>query len=144
MNKKELTDKIEIKVRFNEVDSMDVVWHGNYVKYLEDGREAFGERYGIHYLDFFREGIMVPLVNIELEFKKPLIYGEKAVVETKYVDSEAAKLIFEYVIYRSSNREVLATARSVQVFLNTERELLLSFPEFFLEWKKKWLLVSSD
>jgi acyl-CoA thioester hydrolase len=139
MSKKELIAKTEIKVRFNEVDSMKVVWHGNYVKYLEDGREAFGAKYGIHYLDFFKEEVVVPLVNIELEYKKPLKYGENAIVETRYVDCDAAKLIYEYTIYRSSNMEVVATGRSVQVFLNTNMELMLTLPEFFVRWKEKWL-----
>lgn len=141
MNKIELINKVEVKVRFNEVDSMGVVWHGNYVKYIEDGREAFGEKYGIHYLDLLKAGVIVPLVNIELDFKYPLKYGEKAIVQTKYIDCEAAKLIFEYVISRSSNNEVVATAKSTQVFLSRNMELLLTFPEFFLEWKQKMLLL---
>ena len=141
MSKVEFIDTTEVKVRFNEVDSMGVVWHGNYVKYLEDGREAFGEKYGIRYLDFLRADVIVPLVNIELDFKYPLKYGEKAIVQTKYVDCEAAKLIFEYVISRSSNNEVIVTAKSTQVFLNRNMELLLTFPEFFLKWKQKMLLL---
>jgi acyl-CoA thioester hydrolase len=135
----ELKETIEIAVRFSEIDAMNVVWHGNYVKYLEDGREAFGKKYGMSYLDFFKQEVMVPLVNIELDFKKPLRYDEKAIVEVRYMDCEAAKLIFEYTIYRSSNHEVVATAKTVQVFLNTKMELLLTFPDFFIEWKKKWL-----
>lgn len=139
MGKNKLIAKTEVKIRFNEVDSLKVVWHGSYVKYLEDGRDTFGERYGIHYLDFLREEIVVPLVNLELEYKKPLKYGEKAIVETRYVDCDAAKLMFEYTIYRSSNMEVVATAKSVQVFLDTNMELMLTQPEFFLKWKEKWL-----
>ena len=141
MRKVDLIDITEVKVRFNEVDSMGVVWHGNYVKYLEDGRESFGEKYGIHYLDFIKADIIVPLVNIELDFRYPLKYGEKAIVQTKYVDSEAAKLIFEYIISRSANNEVVATAKSTQVFLNRNMELLLTFPDFFLNWKQKMLLL---
>ena len=135
----ELKEQVEIYVRFSEVDSMNVVWHGNYVKYLEDGREAFGRKYGIGYMDFVREGIIVPLVNIELDYKKTLKYGEKAIVEIKYVDCAAAKLMFEYCIYRSSNNEIIATAKSTQVFLNTKMELNLSFPDFFVKWKEKWV-----
>ncbi|MDD5570090.1 MAG: acyl-CoA thioesterase [Bacteroidales bacterium] len=133
-----LEDKIEIKIRFNEIDSMNVVWHGNYVKYMEDGRESFGEKYGLHYLDFMKNEIVAPIVYVEMEYKKFLRYGEKAIVETKYVDCEAAKLKFEYTIYRSCNNEVVATGKSMQVFLNTEGELLLTIPPFFYEWKKKW------
>lgn len=41
-----LTDRTTIKVRSSEIDSMQIVWHGEYVRYFEDGREAFGKRYG--------------------------------------------------------------------------------------------------
>lgn len=118
---------------------MRVVWHGNYLKYIEDGREAFGAQYGIHYLDFLREQVVVPLVNIEFDYKKPLVYGDVAVVETRYVDCEAAKLMFEYTIFRSSTMEVVATAKSVQVFLTPDMELMLTLPEFFQKWKEKWV-----
>jgi len=135
----DLKESIEIAVRFSEIDMMNVVWHGNYVKYLEDGREAFGKKYNINYLFLYNQEVYVPLVNIEIEYKKPLRYDEKAIVEVRYFDSESAKLIFEYTIYRSSNMEVIATAKTVQAFLNKKMELLLTFPDFFIQWKKKWL-----
>jgi hypothetical protein len=51
-------------VRFSEVDSMQVVWHGEYVRYFEDGREAFGRQFtGIGYLDFYAEGYTAPIVE---------------------------------------------------------------------------------
>jgi acyl-CoA thioester hydrolase len=139
MSKKELINKTEINVRFNEVDSMQVVWHGSYIKYLEDGREAFGAEYGVSYLDFLREKVIVPLVNINIDYKKSLKYGDKAIVETKYIDCSSAKLIFEYTIYRSSNMDVVATATSIQVFLNMNMELMLTLPEFFAKWKAKYV-----
>ena len=37
-----LTDRTSFQVRFSEVDSMKIVWHGEYIRYFEDGREAFG------------------------------------------------------------------------------------------------------
>ena len=52
-----LTDRIELTVRFSEVDMMKVAWHGSYVAYLEDGREHFGITYpGVGYEDYFRTG----------------------------------------------------------------------------------------
>lgn len=137
--KEELISRTEVNVRFHEVDSMRVVWHGNYVKYLEDGREDFGSKFGIHYLDFLREEIMVPLVNIELDYKKPLKYGEKAIVETKFINCEAAKLMFEYTVFRASDMEIVATAKSIQVFLSMQMELMLTLPDFFVKWKEKWV-----
>jgi len=137
MSDKNLSIKTEIQVRFSEVDSMGVVWHGNYVKYFEDGREFFGNKYGLNYYDFYNNGILTPLVKLECNFKKSLEYGEKAIIETKFINCEAAKLKYEYIIYKSSNMEVIATGMSVQAFLDENRELMLTIPPFFAKWKKK-------
>jgi len=138
---KELINRIEIRVRFNEVDSMKVVWHGHYLKYFEDGREAFGEQYKNGYLDFYENDILVPLVGIEVNFKKFLKCGENAIVETKFINTKAAKLLYEYTIYNSKTKEVVATGKSTQVFLNMKSELMLCIPPFYHDWKKKWGLL---
>lgn len=133
---KSLTEKIEIKVRFNEADPLGIVWHGHYIRYLEDGREAFGNKYGIGYLDFYNKGYVVPVVKIECDYKRSLRYGDRVVVETTYIPLEAAKLKFEYKLYNADNDELVATGSSVQVFLDREHSLLqLTNPSFFEEWK---------
>ena len=136
-----LTDRKEIVVRFSEVDSMKIVWHGNYVKYFEDGRESFGEKYGIGYLEVYRHHVMIPIVKVSCDYKKPLEFGDTAIVETSFINSEAAKLLFEYKIYRKTDNELIATGSSMQVFLSPEGELLLTSPQFFVDWKKKWGLL---
>ena len=133
-----LTDLTEIVVRFSEVDSMKIVWHGNYLKYFEDGRESFGLKYNIGYLDVYKHHIMIPIVKVSCDYKKPLEYGDTAIVETRFINSEAAKILFEYQIFRKSDNELVATGSSMQVFLTPERELLLTSPQFFIDWKKKW------
>lgn len=137
---KTLVNRIKIRVRFSEVDSLKVVWHGHYMKYFEDGREAFGEQYGMGYFDFFDRGVLVPLVHIEADFKKILKCGEEAVVETKFEDCKAAKIKYTFTIYNSSD-EVVATGNSIQAFLNMDGELMLTPPPFFCEWKKKWGII---
>ncbi len=134
--------KTLIRVRFSEVDSMGVVWHGQYIKYFEDGREDFGNKYRINYLDFYNLGILIPIIKISCNYKKPLIYGDTALVETRFVDCEAAKIQYDYVIYNNKNHEIVATGSSIQVFLNLNHELLLVFPPFFLEWKKRNGLIT--
>jgi len=133
-----LTSRTEIRVRFSEVDSMKVVWHGHYLKYFEDGREAFGHEFNISYLDFFNNDIVVPLVHIDVKYKRFLHNGELAIVETKYVKNKAAKLVFNYIIYRVSNNEIIATGSSTQVFLDKNGDLMLNDPSFYKNWKMKW------
>ena len=135
---KTLSGKIEINVRFNEADPLGIVWHGHYIRYFEDGREAFGNEYGIGYLDFYRQGVIIPIVSIQCDFKRSLKYGEKVIVETIYQPCEAAKLKFEYRLFNAATNQLVATGTSVQVFLSKETSVLqLTNPPFFEAWKKK-------
>ncbi len=133
----------EVRVRFSEVDLMGVVWHGNYLKYFEDGREAFGRKHGLGYLDFFDNNVVTPLVSIECNYKKSLLYGDSAIIHTSYIDCDAAKLLFEYKILKKDTKELIVIANSTQVFLNSKGELLLTFPEFFVNWKNKMGLIKN-
>mgnify|MGYP000948761973 CR=1 FL=1 len=133
-----LKDRIEVLVRFNEADPLGIVWHGHYIRYFEDGREAFGNKYGIGYLDFYRKNIIIPVVNIDCSYKRSLKYGEKVAVETTFIPCEAAKLKFEYRLFNAATGELVATGSSVQVFLDKETSVLqLTNPVFFEEWKSK-------
>ncbi|MCD7901131.1 MAG: acyl-CoA thioesterase [Bacteroides sp.] len=134
-----LTDRTTIRVRFSEVDSMQVVWHGEYIKYFEDGRVSFGNRYNINYMDVHSQGYVIPIVDLTCQFKQSLRFDEEAIIETRYINTLAAKIIFEYTVYRASDMSVAATGTTMQVFVNeTTNELELTNPEFYLEWKKKW------
>jgi acyl-CoA thioester hydrolase len=140
--KKFLTEKTEIPVRFNEADPLGIVWHGHYIRYFEDGREAFGNTYGLRYLDFYKQGYIVPIVSVNCDYKLSLRYGDKMVVETKYIPCEAAKIIFHYVIYNAVNNVLVAKGFSVQVFLDKEKSLLqLTNPLFFETWKKEHAMI---
>jgi acyl-CoA thioester hydrolase len=133
----QLKDRTEVKVRFGEVDSMGIVWHGNYVKYIEEGRESFGKKYGISYLDIYANKVMAPVVNMNIDFKKQVQYGDILIVETEFINNPAAKIVFQFKIFRKSDDELVATAESTQVFIDLNREMLLYPPAFVLEWKKK-------
>ena len=78
-----LTNRTTFRVRFSEIDSMQIVWHGEYVRYFEDGREAFGKQYGLDYMSIYREGYMVPIVDLTCQFKQSLSFGEEAIVDPR-------------------------------------------------------------
>jgi len=140
MTNNQLTSIIEFPVRFSEVDSMQIVWHGHYVKYMEEGREDFGRKFGINYMTIKANGFMAPIVKLICDFKKPLSYDDRVIVETRYVDCDAAKIVYSFKIFRASDKQLVATGESVQVFLDMNRELVLTIPPFFEAWKKKWSL----
>lgn len=128
----------EIEVRFSEVDSMNVVWHGSYPLYFEDAREAFGREFGLEYMSFFDHGYFAPLVDLTFHYRRPIRYGMRPRVDITYVPTEAAKIVFDYEIRDPQSEELLASGRSVQVFMDLDYQLVWDNPPFYLEWKRRW------
>lgn len=131
------TSKI-LDIRFSEVDSMNVVWHGSYSLYFEDAREAFGAEYGLDYMNYVEHGYYAPIVEMTFQFKQPLKYGMRPRIDIIYHPTEAAKIVFDYEIHDSVSDELMATGRTVQVFMDLNYQLVWYNPDFFVEWKKKW------
>ena len=135
-----LTHETTIKVRFSEVDSMGVVWHGEYIKYFEDGREAFGHHFQLDYLDVYNHGFVIPIVDVNCQYKHSLTVGDTATIETQYINTQAAKIIFQYNIYKEPEHLLAATGCTTQVFVNKQTgEMEYEIPAFYLEWKQKWI-----
>ncbi|TQI70735.1 acyl-CoA thioester hydrolase [Gramella sp. Hel_I_59] len=130
-----LTHTTKLKVKFHECDPLRIVWHGNYLKYFEEGREDFCNSHGISYLDAERNGYATPIVSSSCEHKKPMAYGDQFTVETSFENTASAKMIFNYKIFK--NEELICTGRTVQVFLDRNNELSLINPEFYQSWKSK-------
>ena len=138
MAEMELKASKQFEVRFSEVDSMNVVWHGSYPLYFEDAREAFGAKYGLEYKSFRDNGYFAPLVELTFHYKRPIRYGMKPRIDITYRPTEAAKIVFDYEIHDSETDELMATGHSVQVFMGTDHQLVWDNPEFYSEWKKRW------
>ncbi len=137
MKKHSLISRSETKIRFSDTDALGIVWHGNFIKYFEDGREAFAAEHGLNYLTLYNEGFATPIIKSLCEHKKPLKYSDVAIIETEFIDSPAAKIHFRYKIFIKHTNELSATGETVQVFLDKKGDLFLNHPPFFESWKKK-------
>ena len=134
----ELTASKDIEVRFSEVDMMKVVWHGAYPLYLEDAREAFGEKYGLRYQGYLDNHYYAPIVDMQIQYKYPLRHGVRARIDITYRPTEAAKIVFDYEIRDKATNLLYCKARTVQVFMDMDYNLVLSNPDFFENWKARW------
>lgn len=143
-----LEDRTEIRVRFSEVDSLRIVWHGHYVAYLEEARRAFGRRYELDYPVFLEHGVAAPVVQLELDFLAPARLQDVLEVTTRFFKSDCPKLEFAYAIRRVGEDSVLATGSTVQVFTTFDGELLPQWPPLMIEryrlWEGQWLLPTAD
>lgn len=136
-----LSAEKQFEVRFSEVDMMNIVWHGSYPLYLEDAREAFGQKYGLSYQLYIKERTLVPIVEMTLNYKRALRFGMTPTIKITYRPTDSAKIIFDYEIYDSQTGEVYLTANTTQVFMDMENNLLWYSPEFYIEWKKSVGLI---
>ena len=133
-----LEETTTVRVRFNEVDAMGVVWHGHYVNYFEEARRAFGRRYDLDYPVFFAHNIPAPVVQLRVEYLASARMDDLLDVTARLYQSDAARLDFEYEARRASDNTLLATGATLQVFTTPAGELLLAWPDFMRARLQSW------
>lgn len=93
-----------IEVPFYDLDSMDVVWHGNYIKYLEVARCDLLSKIGYTYNDMRADGVAYPVATMDLKFIKPAVFSQKLKVVSEIIDYEPA-LNIKYEIFDARTGE---------------------------------------
>ena len=137
MQNEPMKSSSRFRVRFSEVDSIRIVWHGNYLKYFEDARVAFALEHGLDFLELYdQDGLFAPFVKTEMEHKTPLRYGDEGIAEVTYEDCAAAKIIFHYRVLNAQTGIVAVEGRTIQAFTDTDYLLQLHLPDYLLNWKK--------
>jgi acyl-CoA thioester hydrolase len=109
--------EFNVRVRYSETDQMGVVYHGNYAQYFEMGRVEWLRNIGISYKWMEENGIMLPVVSLTMNYKKPARYDDLLRVKTILKSQTSVKIEFDYEIYNENN-ELLTIANSVLVFVD--------------------------
>ncbi|MBN3860928.1 acyl-CoA thioesterase [Pseudomonas frederiksbergensis] len=123
----------EILVPFFDVDTMNVVWHGHYVKYLEVARCALLDRIGHNYDAMVASGYAWPVIDLQLRYVRGAVFGQKLNVRASLVEWEN-RLKINYLISDLATGERLTRASSVQVAVNmSSREMQLASPKVFTD-----------
>lgn len=113
-----VSEETVVSAEFFDVDAMNVVWHGNYVKYMEIARCALLDKIGYGYKEMVKEGFAYPVTSINLKYVRSLLFGDKATVKTYLTEYENCIKI-KYEIYNEEG--LLCTkAESTQMALNLE------------------------
>ena len=108
---------IEVRVRYAETDQMGVVYHANYAQYFEIGRVEWLRNQGISYKWMEENGIMLPVVTLTMNYKKPAKYDDILTVTTILKSQTSVKIEFDYEI-RNQEGELLTTGYSMLVFID--------------------------
>jgi len=123
----------EILVPFFDIDTMDVVWHGHYVKYLEVARCALLDKIGHNYTRMKESGYAWPVIDLQLRYVRGATFGQKLNVRASLVEWEN-RLKINYLISDLASGERLTRASTVQVAVEiASREMQLASPACFTE-----------
>jgi acyl-CoA thioester hydrolase len=121
-----------VRVRYSETDQMGVVYHGNYAQYFEMGRVEWLRNLGISYKRMEEDGIMLPVVSLNINYKKPARYDNLLRVKTIFKSQTTVKIEFDYEIYNEED-ELLTIAKSILVFVNIKTGRPTVPPEYVME-----------
>ena len=128
-----LQAEIELVVPFFDVDMMEVVWHGHYVKYFEEARCALLDKLGHNYRQMRDAGYAWPVIDLQLRYIRGAQFGQRIRVRADLVEWEN-RLKINYLITDVATGERMTRGSSVQVAVEiASREMLLASPRVFLE-----------
>jgi acyl-CoA thioester hydrolase len=109
--------QFQVRVRYAETDQMGVVYHGNYAQYFEMGRVEWLRNLGVSYKWMEENGIMLPVVSLSMNYKKPARYDDLLTVKTIFKSQTSVKIEFDYEIYNEQG-ELLTIGNSILVFVD--------------------------
>ena len=128
-----LQAEVEVLVPFFDVDSMDVVWHGHYIKYFEVARCALLERIGHNYTQMRDAGYAWPIIDVQLRYIRGARFNQRSVVRADLLEWEN-RLKINYLISDAETGERMTRGSTVQVAVEiASREMLLASPSVFVE-----------
>jgi acyl-CoA thioester hydrolase len=127
MTTKHLSAEVRLKAEFYDVDSLKIVWHGNYVKYMEQARCALMAFIGYNYQQMEESGYGWPIVNLQLKYIKPIFYNQEFIVRATLLEHEH-RIKISYQMIDAVSGEILNKSESIQmgIDLKTGKSIIVS------------------
>ncbi|MEB6550444.1 acyl-CoA thioesterase [Heyndrickxia sporothermodurans] len=128
---------VEIQLSYADTDMMGVIYHGNYVKWIELGRTKLIEDVGYNYLDMEKSGYYAPVYNLEITYKKSIKYGDKVIVKTWVEENKNLRTIYGFMIVNGED-EICAEGTTTHIVVRKEDFKPVQFKKVFPEWFQKY------
>ncbi len=127
-----LSHELKIRVRYGETDQMGYVYYGNYAQYFEMGRVEWLRDLGISYKRMEESGIMLPVLNLNIDYKNPAKYDDLLTLKTTLLKKPSVRIEFGFEIY-NENQELLTKGYTSLVFIDMKRNRPTKAPDYILE-----------
>ena len=127
-----ISKNYSFRVKYYETDKMQFVHHSNYAKYFETARIEWLREVGVSYDEMEKSGVMLPVVNLNINFKKPARYDDLLTIKTDLKQIPDVKIIFTYKIY-NQHQDLLTIGESTLVFVDIKKNRPVRCPESILK-----------
>ena len=127
-----INHQTKVKVRYGETDQMGVVYHGNYAQYFEIGRIEWLSSLGVSYKEMEAQGIMLPVVILNINYSKPAFYEDVLIITTSLIKPPEVSIEFKYELHNEGG-ELLTTAYTKLVFVDSKSRSPIRCQDFFLD-----------
>ncbi len=117
------------RVRYGEVDPMGVVYHAHYLNYFEHARTEMMREMGLAYKDLEDAGVMMPVVDLALQYRRPALYDDLLAIHVCVADPPSSRIKIDYAVRRDGEAQVLVSGHVTLCFIDRARRRPVSAPE---------------
>lgn len=110
----------ERKTNYYETDQMGIIHHSNYIRYFEEARLYYLEQYGLPYEEIEKLGILIPVLSVQVDYKKAIRYGDTIEIKEWMMDFSPVKFSIKYEVRNKETGELHATGTSGHCFVDKE------------------------
>ncbi len=126
------THTIQFRVRYGETDQMGYVYYGNYAQYFEMGRVEWLRNLGTSYKRMEESGIMLPVLNLNINYLKPGKYDDLLTLKTTLRKKPSVRIEFDFELFNEKN-ELLTEGYTSLVFIDMKKNKPTRVPTYILE-----------
>lgn len=127
----------KIEVRYAETDQMGIVYHANYLIWMEMGRTRLIRDLGFNYAAMEADGILSPVIDIQASYKLPVRYGEVATIKTWVESYDGVRVVYGYQIF-NEKKELAVTGQSSHVCVKKDSFRPISIKRLLPEWHEAY------
>jgi acyl-CoA thioester hydrolase len=130
--------EVKRRVRFNEADPMAIVWHGRYPLFFEEASEELGRLCGLSYPEYFAAGVRAPIVELHIDYFKPLFLDEEFIIRASLIWNEGSRLNTEFHLVKKDG-SIATSGYMVQLFIDHKTgEPYMVSPEILERCRRRW------
>jgi acyl-CoA thioester hydrolase len=127
----------EIQISYADTDMMGVIYHANYIKWFELGRTQLIKDVGYDYLDMEKSGYYAPVYKLEITYKKPIRYGDKAIVKAWVEENHGLRTVYGYHLF-NGEEELCAEGTTTHIIVRKDDFKPVQFKKVFPEWFQRY------